>query len=107
MIKLWIEALRSGKYKQGFDRLMNTDGSCCALGVACLVYEEHVKPLAREVSGIGICLDGKKFVLPEHVRVWLYGDNDNEIKVNVSYLNDVLKLTFAEIADILEETYDT
>jgi len=29
----WVEALRSGKYTQGTERLRNEDGSMCCLGV--------------------------------------------------------------------------
>ena len=32
----WVEALRSGKYKQGRDQLQNGDTYCC-LGVLCVV----------------------------------------------------------------------
>ena len=33
----WLDALRSGKYTQGFGGL-NTHGTFCCLGVACDVY---------------------------------------------------------------------
>lgn len=40
-ISKWIEALRSGKYKQSQDALHDSDGYCC-LGVACDLYlKEH------------------------------------------------------------------
>ena len=35
----WIEALRSGKYKQGSGLLSGFDGSYCCLGVLCEVME--------------------------------------------------------------------
>jgi hypothetical protein len=38
--KKWIEALRSGKYKQGREYLKK-DGFHCCLGVACEIYNEH------------------------------------------------------------------
>lgn len=37
--KLWIEALRSGEYEQGRDKLQSEKGYCC-LGVAASVYEK-------------------------------------------------------------------
>jgi hypothetical protein len=38
--KKWVEALRSGKYKQTEHVLQDTNGYCC-LGVACVVYEQE------------------------------------------------------------------
>ena len=35
----WVNALRSGKYKQGKDRLRKNDSYCC-LGVACEIFKE-------------------------------------------------------------------
>lgn len=35
----WIEALRSGKYKQGSGLLSRFDGSYCCLGVLCEVMQ--------------------------------------------------------------------
>jgi hypothetical protein len=37
--KLWIAALRSGKYEQAQDKLQDGDGFCC-LGVCAKVYED-------------------------------------------------------------------
>ncbi len=44
----WVKALRSGEYKQGYDRLQNpeTKGYCC-LGVLCKVYEEETSNQMR------------------------------------------------------------
>ena len=36
-IRKWVEALRSGKYKQGKISLQNANGFCC-LGVACDIF---------------------------------------------------------------------
>lgn len=91
--KLWVEALRSGRYQQTKKRLRDEDGFCC-LGVLCEVY--------REQTGIGQWKDGKYFEtsrtndtdghgLPEAVQEWaglddplpnagayrLYWENDN------------------------------
>lgn len=35
MKRRWIRALRSGKYKQGHDRLRTEDNRFCCLGVVC------------------------------------------------------------------------
>lgn len=37
----WLEALRSGKYKQGQCRLRQKDGSLCCLGVLCDVLDPN------------------------------------------------------------------
>ena len=37
----WIDALRSGKYEQGSEKLRSVTGYCC-LGVLCDIYvQEH------------------------------------------------------------------
>lgn len=38
--KKWVQALRSGEYKQGKDALRDNDKFCC-LGVACEVYKKE------------------------------------------------------------------
>lgn len=38
--KVWVEALRSGEYKQGKRALRTGDAYCC-LGVACDLYRKH------------------------------------------------------------------
>ena len=37
----WLEALRSGKYKQALSTLKNNEAAYCCLGIAC------------EISGLG------------------------------------------------------
>lgn len=38
--KKWVDALRSGKYKQGTGCLRNTSNHFCCLGVLCDIYGE-------------------------------------------------------------------
>lgn len=38
--KLWVEALRSGEYKQTSGELRDSDGFCC-LGVLCDIYKKE------------------------------------------------------------------
>jgi hypothetical protein len=98
----WIEALRSGRYKQGRGRLRDGDAYCC-LGVAC------------EVSGLGTWRrhdDGRGDVyatptgilygwLPRGLRDELGLDENTQSKL--MQLNDDEGRTFAEIADWYEE----
>jgi len=41
--KLWLDALRSGKYKQAEGTLRKEDGSMCCLGVLCEVIRQDQK----------------------------------------------------------------
>ena len=54
-LRRWVEALRSGEYKQGTGRLRSGDEYCC-LGVACDVYRLTTKKgrwFDREAFTIG------------------------------------------------------
>jgi hypothetical protein len=73
--RLWVEALRSGKYKQGFKALCRDDcGSktYCCLGVACEVYQEHVGDLEVQSDHPKlIAFDKSSHFLPLKVAKWL------------------------------------
>ena len=109
--KKWIEALRSGEYKQTSAALVDPYGYCC-LGVAC------------NISGLGHweqregnhfqhykCVTNNDYVdyaygdLPLKVMHWLGLDSlvgdyeDSDLITN----NDVDDLSFEQIADIIEE----
>lgn len=120
--KLWVDALRSGDYKQTAGGLHDRDGFCC-LGVACDVYVketglgewkqdpdyfgaflfEHRGVVARESS-----------VLPSEVARW-YGLADMNpaiplggFKATLAHLNDGVvpgqdRCSFTKIADLIEE----
>jgi hypothetical protein len=91
--KLWVEALRSGKYQQAKGQLAAGGGFCC-LGVAC------------EVSGFRY--DPDYISLPQDVMEWLgvaVSNGEYRDGNDTTYLtdqNDTLGKTFAEIADIIE-----
>ena len=40
-IELWLQALESGRYKQGKDVLKTITGKYCCLGVACEIANEY------------------------------------------------------------------
>lgn len=116
----WIDALRSGKYEQGSEKLRSVSGYCC-LGVLCDLYaqehntqwefrgneETNLQPMDYWYFG-----DQSEF-LPESVREWaelnLYNpilrveDDDEMFEVNeeVSTLNDE-GYSFSTIADLIE-----
>lgn len=97
--KKWVEALRSGKYRQGKNALATEDGRYCCLGVACeLAAAEGV---AQKV-GFGQ-FDGAKFELPASVIEWL-GLNDSCGGFEgdaLCLMNDAGK-RFKTIADVIE-----
>lgn len=107
--KLWVEALRSGKYKQAVGVLESTSGGFCCLGVACKVAEEHGVEVVYDK--LGGTLHGNQLGYQRNVQEWLgliNGDGYPSDKLNVdpsltlSSLNDS-GATFEEIADIIEQ----
>lgn len=119
----WVQALRSGQYKQGVGGLQTTVGgerrNCC-LGVltdrAVLagVVEPWVAPTGLQSPFDRV--DDESAILPEAVRVWAgLGDHNPDViagkqsedgwyeaHASLAELNDG-GLTFAEIADLIEE----
>ena len=108
--QIWIEALRSGDYKQTQKRLKEDDGYCC-LGVAC------------DISGLGQwtnrCYDGgykyskrdywsEVSYLPEEVMQYFgltmkdgYARDKNGVGFTLLAMNDN-NMSFDQIADIIE-----
>lgn len=102
--KLWVEALRSGKYRQVKGRLKTVDGYCC-LGVACEVAIKAGVPVSVGTFGLFPAFDGETARLPRAVRDWLglrddYGTHGDDV-TSLTHENDHGK-TFLEIADIIE-----
>lgn len=83
----WVEALRSGEYKQGAGRF-EKNGKFCCLGVLCKVAGVGVS----ELRGNGYWCDNYKFV----------GETIEEIaERDLINMNDSGK-PFTEIADYIE-----
>jgi hypothetical protein len=115
---LWVEALRSGEFKQTTSHLTaEVDGElhCCCLGVACEIIRrvegEHV--LTREVSHEHVRYDEQGSVLPVVVQKWLgfatsvgeYGPKQIGHSFRdyaLSSDNDSRNYTFDQIADVIE-----
>ncbi len=129
--KLWVDALRSGRYKQGYNDLRDSSGGHCCLGV--LVEElgyEIIRPERKgehcivKVAGEYRDSDG---VLPKALVPKIFDAVPTEFEVDLrnpkvkysgvdestndayqglfkfSELNDDCSLNFKEIADIIEE----
>lgn len=102
-IQMWIEALRSGKFKQGFRNLRSGDEYCC-MGVACeLAMENGVKIDRQEISSGRWIYDRFAGCWPVSVEDWLsVGPISTNVLVN---MNDNQVKSFNEIADYLEKLY--
>lgn len=128
--ELWLQALRSGDYKQGHGKLKTrayggTVEHCC-LGVLCdLAAQQGVVPfryaaVSIEVVGCeGLWRFGQQedhLLLPKEVTQWAFEsdiERDNWLNRNplvvhqkqaigLSELNDTRHLPFTEIADVIE-----
>jgi hypothetical protein len=102
-VKLWLKALRSGRYAQTTGVLHDKDGYCC-LGVACAVYNKTHKKKVRFGEGYEVLsLQEDKSC----VRHWLGLQNPHgryfqeDKSIILANLNDQW-ITFKKIADIIE-----
>lgn len=82
--KKWVDALRSGKFKQGRGALRSPDGSFCCLGVA----DEVCK--LKDPSSYLLRSTGAKLGLNQELQHQLYT------------MNDVDRVSFCEIAKAIE-----
>lgn len=117
-VKLWLQALRSGEYKQ-CKRILSDGESYCCLGVACEIARKNGLNVHRTIVGQDetvVVFDGNTKTLPLSVSNWLgfyagdvvgtiYKGCDNLV-LCLSKLNDEGK-TFLEIADMIEKHQDT
>ena len=115
--KKWVEALRSGEYKQTQNKLHDKDGYCC-LGVLCEVmglesckagvdYFAYYMPNTGQIDASWIPEDDlSAFGLNREV-LYRYPDDptdvvDRKVDSVLMEMNDSGK-TFAEIADYIEK----
>lgn len=118
--KLWLNALRSGEYKQGKGTLRANDSYCC-LGVLCDLHAKEFKKdwvLVPTVNDEHYDYLGRTQFLPNEVSNWAEIDyykslgytnsgmfkNDDGKDSSLSTLNDEGK-SFTEIADIIEKRF--
>lgn len=97
----WIEALRSGKYKQGKGNLCHKGYYCC-LGVLCELLKnrpkfiKYVNPYMKNVSYGGL------FAELSVDQCEIIGINYNSTRKLIT-MNDDIGNSFEEIADWIEE----
>lgn len=107
--KLWLDALRSGKYTKanGFLKIQQADGEFgyCCLGVLC-----ELSPIPGVQLEDGCVQFGATVSYPDaDVREWAGLDSANPIvpwhgtDMTLADLNDGTKSTFLDIADLIEE----
>ncbi|MFD1083872.1 hypothetical protein [Micromonospora andamanensis] len=109
---MWLDALRSGDYRQGTGLLRCKDQFCC-LGVSCdIAVEQGVIPEPERDGNTYFYGDGsEECFLPPEVFAWLGLDTSDPLvgadgaRQFVTHLNDAAGLTFPEIADLLEATF--
>ena len=111
----WLDALRSGEYKQTTETLRDENGFCC-LGVLCDLHaKERGMNWVRQTDGYE--LYGETQILPLSVQEWAGLDNDIGGLVDFEYegdgimyvkseslpeINDTWNKNFNEIADLIE-----
>lgn len=98
----WIEALRSGEYKQGkgFLRKATPNGDCyCVMGVFCDIFDNtkwHKEPGINEYFHKGRSGNPDDFMLNT-------AGIDNSTKWYLMNMNDNIGYTFEKIANWIEE----
>jgi hypothetical protein len=123
----WIDALRSGKYDQGSEKLRSVTGYCC-LGVLCDLYS---KEQGAEWEFHGIIetnlqpqdywyFEGESEFLPESVKEWAGLPVGNpSVRVDVTdnadeddwfYNDEIANLndsgyTFNELSELIEQQF--
>jgi hypothetical protein len=129
--RLWLEALRSGRFQQGHTMLAVDRGDgmqFCCLGVLCEVAIEAGLDLPRTerapafgVEKRSLAYGGCTVMPPEEVWEWAYGtgvgvgsvviteqDEENQcerlVDKELAYLNDDEGWTFEQIANAIEES---
>ena len=106
--KLWLKALRSGKYRQGRDRLRTKTNGYCCLGVLCDVYRKTTKTGKWVQTDQLWNFEGRSGVLPYKVRRWAgLKQEDPELDPtsfsgNASSVNDLRRSNFKKIANLIE-----
>ncbi len=104
--KIWLKALRSGNYKQGYRRL-NWHRRHCCLGVLCDLYSKAAgTPWTTEPLQEAKFMHGAIDYLPEQVMNWsgmTSADGDYGVRSLIED-NDKGK-SFIEIANIIEKHF--
>lgn len=96
----WVEALRSGKYKQGRLALYNADSFCC-LGVLCEVM--GVEQI--DIGGPAVAYGHESNVTMPGADVLERAGLSLDQARRLAHFNDNRGRSFPEIADYIEREY--
>lgn len=103
----WVAALRSGEYKQGHERLRDSDGRFCCLGVLCDLRAKEAGEKWATEDGV-FFFHGASSYLPTDLLSWCGFSNAigplvciDGRQTRLANHNDDGR-TFAEIADAIE-----
>ena len=109
--KQWVEALRSGEYKQGRYCLRDDENKFCCLGVLSDLYIKQGNPGEWELN-----LNKTNYImhigeassdgyLPKPVMDWAGLPNENPLagSYRLSLENDSPEKTFSDIANLIEK----
>lgn len=107
----WIAELRKPELSQGTGLLRDAEGNQCCLGVLCDVAVKHGIINPPYINGIDMHYnyDGCGAFPPVTVTGWAEMSSENPSvlyrgrETSLSHLNDNLRLTFSQIADLIEE----
>ena len=119
----WVSALRSGEYAQGVSALCMFNKHCC-LGVLCEVYKKETgdgqwteatgTPDSHPYALMFTTIKGDDTQLPPKAVYNWAGMNDSNpvvryggLLTHFTALNDKSLLTFDEIAEIIEKSYES
>jgi hypothetical protein len=96
----WLEALRSGEYRQGISALRSHDDRYCCLGVLCDLHSKETgDKWEGEVNREYLYHDSTVYP-PATVVEWVGGHLPG---VTLACMNDLCRTSFAKIADWIEE----
>lgn len=106
--KLWVDALRSGKYKQGQNALatydLDTEGyAYCCLGVLCEVAREQgvdveVLEFGTEDDELYLMYHRQHEILPSHIADWA-GLDDQRANFTAIYGSMIIQTSLVERND--------
>lgn len=102
--KLWVDALRSGEYKQGFEALRSPDDEFCCLGVLCDLYSKEKTIPWDDTNGGSYTHEGGISFPSQNVKDWadIWFVYSNILSVLVD-MNDHARNSFKTIADYIEQ----
>ena len=114
--KIWVEALRSGDYKQGNEALRPSNDTFCCLGVLCNLHAQAHPELAATETNKHYYLDNDTFLPPMVMewaglndtsggRVTFKGETDWITAFNDGTVDSHQTLNFKQLATIINKQF--